>query len=180
MSAVPEIGESTCEAASESLGNESVEIQHADVLSCECPSDDLLIQWANAALQSSGEGVGTGNRASLTIRVVDLDEIKACNEQWRGKDKATNVLSFPAEFPPEAGVSYLGDIMVCADVLMRESSEQAKALNDHWAHIVVHGVLHLQGFDHENTRDAEIMEKREKEILATLGVADPYRDEVDS
>ena len=77
-------------------------------------------------------------------------------------------------------MNYLGDIMICADVLMRESEEQAKSLNDHWAHIVVHGVLHLQGFDHENTQDAVIMEKREREILATLGVADPYRDDIDS
>jgi len=117
---------------------------------------------------------------NLTIRIVGVAEIMAGNKQWRGRDKATNVLSFPAEFPPETGVNYLGDIMICADVLMRESEEQAKSLNDHWAHIVVHGVLHLQGFDHENTQDAVIMEKREREILATLGVADPYRDDIDS
>ena len=184
MNAAPEgreiVGESTGEPGSESIDSEFVEIQQSDSLSCEYPSDDLLVQWAEAALESSGTGVDAGNCASLTIRVVDTDEINACNKQWRGKDKATNVLSFPAEFPPEAGVSYLGDIMVCADILMRESEEQDKTLNDHWAHIVVHGVSHLRGFDHENTQDAEIMEKREKEILATLGVADPYRYEINS
>ena len=76
-------------------------------------------------------------------------------------------------------MNYLGDMMVCAEVLKRESAGQSKALNDHWAHIVVHGVLHLRGFDHENEQDAAIMEEREKEILATLGVADPYRDEIE-
>jgi len=153
---------------------ESIEVQRSDELSCECPSDHLLTQWARAGLESAG------NNEALTIRIVDEAEIRSCNKQWRGKDSATNVLSFTADFPPEAGVNYLGDMMVCAEVLKRESAEQSKALNDHWAHIVVHGVLHLRGFDHENELDAAIMEEREKEILATLGVADPYRDEIDT
>ena len=159
----------------QSIENDSIEIQHSEELSCECPPDGLLARWARAGL----DGTDIGD-AALTIRIVGVAEIMAGNKQWRGRDKATNVLSFPAEFPPETGVNYLGDIMICADVLMRESEEQAKSLNDHWAHIVVHGVLHLQGFDHENTQDAVIMEKREREILATLGVADPYRDDIDS
>ena len=159
--------------ACQSIDNELIEIQRSDELSCECPPDVLLRQWARAGLEAD-----SADDTALTIRIVAVAEIKASNEQWRGKDKETNVLSFPAEFPPETGMNYLGDIMVCADVLMHESEEQDKALNDHWAHIVVHGVLHLQGFDHENTQEAVIMEKREKEILATLGVADPYRDDI--
>ena len=166
--------------AIESISNDSVEVQRSETLSCECPSDDLLRQWTRAVLEISGSEVKTNGDTAVTIRIVDTAEIRASNQQWRGKDSATNVLSFPADFPPEAGVNYLGDVMVCADVLMQESEEQAKTLKDHWAHIVVHGVLHLQGFDHENTHDAEIMEQREKEILATLGVADPYRDDVNS
>ena len=175
---------------------ESIEIQRSDTLCGECPPDDLLIQWVVAGLRGAGpQGAGPQESAlqgaglkrvagdgagALTIRIVDEAEIRACNNQWRGKDKATNVLSFAAEFPAEAGVDYLGDMMVCAAVVMRESEEQGKPLNNHWAHIVVHGVLHLRGFDHENAQDAEIMEQREKEILATLGVADPYRDDIDS
>ena len=152
---------------------ESIEVQRSDELSCECPSDHLLIQWARAGLEN------TVSKEALTIRIVDEVEIRSCNNQWRGKDSVTNVLSFTADFPPEAGMNYLGDMMVCAEVLKRESAGQSKALNDHWAHIVVHGVLHLRGFDHENEQDAAIMEEREKEILATLGVADPYRDEIE-
>lgn len=149
-----------------------IEIQRSEDLSCQCPSDALLVKWALAGL----EGIDTG----ITIRIVDATESRSSNQQWRGRDSATNVLSFPADFPPEAGVSYAGDLVVCADVLARESDEQQKSLNDHWAHIVIHGVLHLRGFDHENKQDAEVMERQEREILATLGVADPYRDEIDS
>lgn len=149
----------------------SVEIQVSDEVVCECPADALLMKWAQAAVQ-------TDQDAELTIRIVSSAEMQQSNLQWRGKDKPTNVLSFAAEFPPQAGVSYLGDILICAEVLERESIEQGKASNDHWAHIVVHGVLHLQGFDHENDHDARQMEQREKELLATLGVADPYRNDV--
>ena len=114
--------------------------------------------------------------AGITVRIVDGDEIRTSNKQWRGIDKATNVLSFPAEFPPEAGIDYLGDLLICAEVLQQESAEQNKSLNDHWAHIVIHGVLHLLGYDHENESDAIAMETREKEILASLGVTDPYTE----
>jgi len=165
---------------SESTWTESIEVQRSDELSCECPPDHLLIKWARAGLESAANSIDTDNNEALTIRIVDEAEIRASNKQWRDKDSATNVLSFAADFPPETEVNYLGDMMVCAEVLKRESAEQSKALNDHWAHIVVHGVLHLRGFDHENRRDAAIMEEREKEILATLGVADPYRDEINS
>lgn len=144
-----------------------IEIQRSEKVTCECPADAHLVQWVQAVL--------TDNSTGITIRIVDSNEMQASNHQWRGRDKATNVLSFPAEFPPEAGVSYLGDILICAEVLKQESVDQGKSLYDHWAHIVIHGVLHLQGFDHENNQDANRMERREVEILSTLGIADPYR-----
>lgn len=150
---------------------ESIEIQRSDDLLCGFPAEASLTLWARAAMQNKKD-------AGMTIRVVHSAEMQQCNLQWRGKDKPTNVLSFPAEFPPQAGVNYLGDILICAEVLEQESMAQGKALNDHWAHIVIHGVLHLQGFDHQNEDDAQQMEQREKEILTTLGVADPYRDDV--
>ena len=144
-----------------------VEIQRSDDLACQCPDDSLLVEWVRTGLANKNSGI--------TVRIVDAAEMQQANFQWRGQDKPTNVLSFPAEFPPEAGVSYLGDILVCAEILERESTAQGKELNDHWAHILVHGVLHLQGYDHGNDHDALQMEQREKELLATLGVADPYR-----
>jgi len=129
-----------------------------------------LVLAALTDIDKAKTGVG------ITVRIVDSEEIRTSNKQWRGIDKATNVLSFPAEFPPEAGVDYLGDLLICAEVLQRESAEQNKSLNDHWAHIVIHGVLHLLGYDHENESDAIVMETREREILASLGVADPYTE----
>ena len=153
------------------IEGESVDIQISDDLVSECPSEASLTVWAQAAVQTKKD-------AGMTIRVVDKTEMQQSNLQWRGQDKPTNVLSFAAEFPPQAGVDYLGDILICAEVLEQESIEQGKALNDHWAHIVVHGVLHLQGFDHQNEEDAQRMEQRERQILTTLGIADPYRNDV--
>lgn len=177
MGVAPDSSDITSHAASQIADDkagdaEVIEVQRSRELSCRCPSDELLVKWARAGL----EGVDTG----LTIRIVDPVESRASNRQWRDKDSATNVLSFPADLPPEVGVNYAGDLVVCADVVAQESEVQQKSLNDHWAHIVIHGVLHLRGFDHENKQDAEVMEKHEKEILATLGVADPYRDDPDS
>ncbi len=146
----------------------SVEIQWQVAAHESYPSDADIRSWARAALQEGNRDYG------VTIRVVDLQEIKASNLQWRGIDKPTNVLSFAADFPAEAQIPYLGDILICPEVLERESAEQNKTLNDHWTHIVIHGLLHLQGFDHENEQEADTMEQREREILATLGVADPY------
>jgi len=156
------------------IGTESdaIEIQKSDYVVCDCPPDDLLVRWALA-------GVEDDTGAGMTLRIVGSLEMQQSNHQWRGKDKPTNVLSFPADFPPQAGLSYLGDLLICAEVLEQESTEQGKALFDHWAHIVVHGVLHLQGFDHEDDQQAQKMEQREREILATLGVTDPYQHDVD-
>jgi len=137
----------------------------------QSPPENLIRCWALAALSYEGE-----SNAGVTIRVVDVDEIQRCNGEWRGKEKATNVLSFAAELPAEVGIDYLGDILICAEVLQQESLAQGKSLEQHWAHIVVHGVLHLKGYDHETDRDAEKMEQREIEILGTFGIDNPYED----
>lgn len=113
----------------------------------------------------------------LTIRVVGAAESRKLNRTWRGKDKPTNVLSFPA-LPVGNGrhelVPELGDLAICAPVVAREAREQGKPAQAHWAHMVVHGVLHLLGYDHEVDRDAQIMEAREADILAGLGYSNPY------
>ena len=116
--------------------------------------------------------------ADLAIRIVGTREGRALNRHYRGKDYATNVLSFPAELPEglPAGVRLplLGDLVLCAPVIAKEAREQKKPLAAHYAHMTVHGALHLLGWDHEDACDAECMEKLEREILADLGIDDPY------
>jgi probable rRNA maturation factor len=129
-----------------------------------------LRRWVRCALGAQVKG-------ELTVRVVTADESAALNSQYRGKAGPTNVLSFAAgDAPPGAREEALpfGDIVVCADVVAREAREQGKPLEAHWAHMVIHGALHLQGFDHERPADAAAMEARERSLLAGLGFADPY------
>jgi probable rRNA maturation factor len=131
------------------------------------PHARSFARWANAAF--AGAGVRRArDSAELTIRVVGAAESRKLNRTWRGKDKPTNVLSFAADAP------VLGDLAICAPVVAREAREQGKAPAAHWAHMVVHGVLHLLGYDHENDRDAAQMEARETKILAQLGMPNPY------
>jgi len=141
--------------------------------SASIPDDEQFQLWAEAALD------GRGKNFSLSIRVVDEDEAQRFNRQYRDKDYATNVLSFPAELPeglPEVvRRSQLGDLLICAPVVKREAAEQQQSEVDHWAHLLVHGVLHLLGFDHEEPAEAEVMEALEIEILANLGISDPYQ-----
>lgn len=129
-------------------------------------------KWVAAALE------GRIREADLAIRLVDTKEGQALNHHYRGKDYATNVLSFPAELPEglPKGMKFplLGDLVICAPVVEREAREQGKRLAAHYAHLTVHGTLHLLGWDHEDDREAEAMERLEREILAELGVADPY------
>ena len=134
-------------------------------------------KWVAAALE------GRIREADLAIRIVDEKEGRALNRHYRGRDYATNVLSFPADMaegvklPKGVRMPLLGDLVICAPVVAKEAKEQGKALNDHYAHLTVHGVLHLLGWDHEDEREAECMEKLEREILAGLGVGDPYHGE---
>jgi probable rRNA maturation factor len=142
-----------------------------------------LNRWAQAA--SVPQLPRTDKELALTIRVVGAAESRRLNRTWRNKDKPTNVLSFPAaplspgakgtppRFPAK-DFSELGDLAICAPVVAREAREQGKSLQAHWAHMVVHGVLHLLGYDHETDRDAEVMEARETKILAQFGYHDPY------
>ncbi len=120
------------------------------------------MRWARAALAGGGQ---------ITIRLVDADEGRALNNDYRGKDYATNVLSFPYEMEPVV----TGDLVICPAVVAREAAEQGKPLAAHYAHLTVHGMLHLQGRDHDNDEDAQAMEDEEREILAALGYPDPYR-----
>lgn len=133
------------------------------------PASTSFRRWVTAALMHRVR------RADLALRLVDADEGRALNRHYRGKDYATNVLSFPAELPPGVELPILGDIVLCAPVVAREAIEQGKRLQHHYAHLTVHGVLHLLGFDHEDEREAEAMEQLEREILAGLGIEDPYR-----
>jgi len=123
-----------------------------------------FVRWARAALVGGGE---------VTIRLVDADEGRALNAEYRGKDYATNVLSFPYDTEPVV----LGDLVICPEVVAREAAEQNKPLAAHYAHLTVHGMLHLQGWDHENDEEAQSMEDEEREILAGLGFPDPYGSE---
>lgn len=138
------------------------------------PAATSFRRWVAAAL------AGRIRDADLAIRIVDNEEGQALNRHYRGKDYATNVLSFPAERPPglpkNARFPLLGDLVICAPVVAREAAEQGKPVNAHYAHMTVHGVLHLLGWDHENDADAQAMEQLEREILAGLGIADPYRN----
>ncbi|MCD9005293.1 rRNA maturation RNase YbeY [Luteimonas sp. XNQY3] len=140
------------------------------------PAAASFRKWAAAAL------AGRIREADLAIRLVDENEGRALNRHYRGRDYATNVLSFPAELPeglPEGvHLPLLGDLVLCAPVVAREAAEQVKPLNAHYAHLTVHGVLHLLGWDHEDDKDAEAMEQLEREILAGLGIDDPYAGEL--
>ncbi|AKK68099.1 MULTISPECIES: rRNA maturation RNase YbeY [Xanthomonas translucens group] len=139
------------------------------------PAAASFRKWVAAALKSRIR------EADLAIRLVDAKEGRALNHHYRGKDYATNVLSFPAELPEglPKGVKLplLGDLVICAPVVAREAAEQGKPLNAHYAHLTVHGVLHLLGWDHEDDKEADAMEQLEREILADLGVGDPYAGE---
>lgn len=132
------------------------------------PESRALRGWARAALS------GRRTEAALTVRVVGEEEGAALNARFRGKDGPTNVLSFASEGIEAIDPAFLGDVVICAPLVIHEAREQGKAVQAHWAHLVVHGVLHLLGFDHDRQRQAAQMEGLEIEILARLGFSDPY------
>ena len=127
----------------------------------EVPSADDIARWASLAL--------AGDHRAVCLRVVDSDEGSALNQRFRGKRQATNVLAFPAQ---TSGI--LGDIAICASVASQEAQRQGKRQADHYAHLVVHGILHLLGMDHQTPADAKAMEAKEVALLEQLGIADPY------
>ncbi|WP_339781538.1 rRNA maturation RNase YbeY [uncultured Marinobacter sp.] len=134
------------------------------------PAESLLQTWAQAAWLEQ-------DPSEVTIRIVGLDESQALNQQYRGKDKPTNVLSFPFEAPAGITVPLAGDLVICAPVVEDEATEQLKESSTHWAHMVVHGMLHLQGYDHIDDEDAEAMEALEIRLLAQFGFGNPYAAE---
>ncbi len=135
------------------------------------PTVAALESWITAALKSQEL-----DEAEVSLYIVDEAESQELNSQYRGKNKPTNVLSFPADIPEEVGVPLLGDLVVCAPVVEREAQEQSKTLEAHWAHMLVHGSLHLLGFDHIDDDEAETMEALETEIITGLGFPAPYQD----
>lgn len=156
-----------------------IEIQMA-AESAEVPDPADLRAWARAALAAIVDPEVSAE-PGLTVRVVDEGEARTLNRDFRGRDYATNVLSFPfADLPPEALAEmdsmYLGDLAICAPVVAREAAEQGKTAPAHWAHMVVHGVLHLAGHDHQNDTEAAAMEQLERRVLADLGYPDPYTE----
>lgn len=131
------------------------------------PGEKLFNTWAGYCLQ------GIKNDAEISIRIVDEEESQKLNRDWRNRDGATNVLSFPAGENP-LFPELLGDIVLCAPLIAREAIEQGKQTDAHWAHLLIHGILHLLGYDHMNDKDAAIMEALETEKLRLLSYPDPY------
>ncbi len=132
------------------------------------PSAAEIRRWAELALQTYDRP------AELVVRIVDEAEITALNRQYRGKDGPTNVLSFPCEGFAGVANDLLGDVVICAPVVTAEAATQGKPLTAHWAHLVIHGVLHLLGFDHHDAADAARMERRESDLLTGLGYPNPW------
>ena len=135
------------------------------------PTAEQIEQWATAAVQPQSDEV------EMTVRIVDEAESHELNLNYRGKDRPTNVLSFPFECPDEVELPLLGDLVICRQVVEREAQEQDKPVMAHWAHMVVHGSLHLLGYDHIEDDEAEEMEILETQIMMGLGFADPYLSE---
>ena len=132
------------------------------------PTEQDIQLWLNKTISQFQES------AELTVRIVDTEESHQLNHDYRGKDKPTNVLSFPFEAPPGMELDLLGDLIICRQVVEKEAKEQNKPLLAHWAHMVVHGSLHLLGYDHIEDDEAEEMESLETEIMQTMGFEDPY------
>ncbi len=138
----------------------------------QAPSQADFLRWCELALRQRSAD------SELTIRVVDEAEGRELNRTWRHKDYATNVLSFPADVPDGIlDIPLLGDLVICAPVVEREAAEQGKPSQAHWAHLVIHGCLHLLGYDHIEDDEAEEMEALERELLAELGHPDPYAEQ---
>jgi probable rRNA maturation factor len=133
----------------------------------DLPLAEELAMWVESALQGF-------DAAELTVRIVGRDESRELNRTYRGKDAETNVLSFPADLPEGIDLPLLGDIVICAPLVSEEAADQGKPVHSHWAHLTVHGVLHLLGYDHFQDDEAEEMEALETRLLGSLGIPDPY------
>ena len=136
------------------------------------PSHTNITHWVNHVLSHEAK-----TDAELSIRIVDKDEIQQLSASYRNKDKPTNVLSFPAELPEAVQIPLLGDIIICAPIVEKEAREQQKSTDSHWAHMLIHGTLHLLGYDHIDDTEADIMEGVEIQIMQNLGFDSPYQDD---
>jgi probable rRNA maturation factor len=146
---------------------------HVDIHSASSesvPAEEDIRNWIAAALT----GRTTQEQVEVSVRLVDIDEMAVLNETYRGKKGATNVLSFPASLPAELAIPLLGDIVICAPVVRAEAVQQGKSQSAHWAHMTVHGTLHLLGYDHIEEEEATIMEALESAILGELNFSCPY------
>lgn len=147
-----------------------LEVQNASAME-DVPTEEEFRRWVELILAEKGEFL-------LAVRIVDAEEMQALNSQYRGEDKPTNVLSFPTEIPDPVTEKLrfkpLGDVVLCAPVVLREAADQKKPLKNHWAHLTVHGILHLLGHDHHDEEEARAMESLEREYLCDLGIPDPY------
>lgn len=141
------------------------------------PTEEQLSLWVQTALTGSDSTMET---AEITIRVVNREEGQALNKAYRDRDYATNVLSFPFESPVQLPIPLLGDLVICAEVVAEEAKQQQKAVIDHWTHMVIHGTLHLLGYDHIEDDEAEVMEQLETQLLASLNIPDPYQVSTDT
>ena len=148
-----------------------LDLQLACADTANLPSEADFQRWLDAAVLPFQE------ESEVTVRLVDEAESNQLNLTYRGKDKPTNVLSFPFECPPGVELPLLGDLIICRQVVEREASEQNKPLLAHWAHMVVHGSLHLLGYDHIDDEEAEEMEALEVEFMQALGYDNPYQDD---
>ena len=148
-----------------------VDLQKA-VEADDVPAEEDICNWVETVLSVAGNT--DQDIAELTVRIVDQDEITELNQQYRNKQGATNVLSFPADHDLPLEVPLLGDLVICAPVVAKEAAEQAKSLQAHWAHMVIHGTLHLLGYDHIEEDQAAEMEQKEISILKNLGFSNPY------
>ena len=153
------------------MGKMIIDLQIACEQESGLPTAEQIEQWATAAVQPKSDEV------EMTVRIVDEAESNALNLNYRGKDRPTNVLSFPFECPDEVELPLLGDLVICRQVVEREAQEQDKPVMAHWAHMVVHGSLHLLGYDHIEDDEAEEMESLETQIMTGLDFADPYLSE---
>ncbi|MES9992068.1 MAG: rRNA maturation RNase YbeY [Candidatus Thiodiazotropha sp.] len=148
-----------------------LEVQRVTQSSVEMPTEADFRRWVEAVLPADN------NPVELVIRLVDEAESRQLNRDYRSKDGPTNVLSFPFEAPAHVMLPLLGDLVICVEVVAREAAEQGKEPMAHWAHMVIHGVLHLLGYDHQESAEAERMEALEREILSRLNFSDPYIDD---
>lgn len=153
----------------------SIDLQWA-IKEQSCPTLDQCKKWVTAALIGEQRLIET----ELSIRIVDKEESQTLNKDFRGIDKPTNVLSFPFENPPGLAdlgevLPYIGDLVICTDIVLKEAQEQGKTIEEHWAHMIIHGTLHLQGYDHIEEQEANEMESLEIEILESFGFQNPYQ-----